>query len=82
MLEQFDIDEPYYTPWLIEVQALLKPKEYENEKLDPDDPDSLYYVYIATKKEVMVNQKKIKENKLKLKKKKKTKKATIKAPNL
>ena len=26
MLEQFDIDEPYYTPWLIEVQAMLKPK--------------------------------------------------------
>ena len=24
MLEQFDIDEPYYTPWLIEVQAMLK----------------------------------------------------------
>lgn len=82
MLEQFDIDEPYYTPWLIEVQALLKPKQYEKEVLDPDDPDSLYYCYIARKKDVMVNQKKIKENKLKLKKKKKTKKATMKAPNL
>jgi hypothetical protein len=28
LLEQFDIDEPFYTPWLIEVQATLKPKEY------------------------------------------------------
>jgi SAM-dependent methyltransferase len=82
ILEQFDIDEPYYTPWLIEVQAMLKPKEFEGEVLDPDDPDSLYWVYICTKNEVMVTQKKIKENKLKLKKKKKGKKATIKAPNL
>ena len=82
MLEQFDIDEPYYTPWLIEVQGVLKPKEYENERLDPDDPESLYYIYIATKKETMVNVKKVKENKLKLKKKKKGKKATMKAPNL
>jgi SAM-dependent methyltransferase len=82
MLEQFDIEEPYYTPWLIEVQAMLKPKEFEGERLDPDDPESLYWVYICRKKEVMVTQKKIKENKLKLKKKKAGKKATIKAPNL
>ncbi len=83
MLEQFDIDEPYYTPWLIEVQAMLKPAQYEDEKMDADDPSHLYWIYIATKKELMVALKEKKENKLKLKaKKSKGKKAMVKAPNL
>jgi len=83
MLEQFDIDEPYYTPWLIEVQAMMKPKAFEEEKIDPDDPAHLYWVYICTKKGWMVKLKETKENKLKLKlKKSKGKKATKKAPNL
>jgi EEF1A lysine methyltransferase 4 len=83
MLEQFDIDEPYYTPWIIEVQAMLKPKQFEDEIMDPDDPSHLYWVYIARKNDVMVTLKKTKENKLKLKAKKaKKKKATTKAPNL
>ena len=82
LLEQFDIDEPFYTPWLIEVQGTLKPKMFENEVMNPDDPDHLYWIYIAQKKELMVHNKKIKENKLKKKKAKKGKKATIKAPNL
>ena len=83
MLEQFDIDEPYYTPWLIEVQAMLKPKQFADEQMDPDDPSHLYWVYIAKKNEMMVNLKKQKENKLKLKARKaKKKKATKKAPNL
>lgn len=83
ILEQFDIDEPYYTPWLIEVQAMLKPAQFEEEKMDADDPSHLYWIYVATKKELMVKLKLQKENKLKLKlKKSKGKKATIKAPNL
>ena len=61
---------------------MLKPKMHEKEVLDPDDPDALYWIYIAEKKELMVKQKKMKENKLKQKRKKKGKKATIKAQNL
>ena len=80
---QFDIDEPFYTPWLIEVQAIIKPKQYEEEVMNPDDPDQLYWVYIARKQGLMVRNKKIKEKKLLEKKKKTTgKKATVKAPNL
>lgn len=83
MLEQFDIDEPYYTPWLIEVQAMVKPKAFEEEKIDPDDPAHLYWVYVCTKRGWMVKLKEQKENKLKLKlKKSKGKKAVVKAPNL
>jgi len=83
MLEQFDIDEPYYTPWLIEVQAMLKPPQFENEKMDADDPTHLYWIYIAKKNDMMVGLKKSKEQKLKLKlSKAKKKKATVKAPNL
>ncbi len=83
LLEQFDIDEPYYTPWLIEVQAVLKPPQFESERMDFDDPSHLYWVYIATKKGWMVKLKEQRENKLKLKMKKaKTKKPTKKAPNL
>eukprot|EP01034_Spumella_vulgaris_P041036 gene41036-50773_t len=52
-LEQYDIDEPYYLPWTVEVQALLKPKEYDEEEQDSADPNSFYFVYICTKKKDM-----------------------------
>jgi ubiquinone/menaquinone biosynthesis C-methylase UbiE len=83
LLEQFDIDEPHYTPWLIEVQGVVKPAAHEAEEIDPDDPAHLYWVYIATKNEMMVALKKKKEDKNLLKAKKATrKKAMVKAPNL
>lgn len=63
------------------MQGLIKPNEYENEVLDEEDPDSMYFIYICTKQEDMVTKKLIKENKIKadLKKKKPKKMA---APNL
>ena len=65
------------------MQAIIKPRQYAEEVMNPDDPDQLYWVYIARKKELMVRNKKIKEKKLLEKKKKTTgKKATVKAPNL
>lgn len=80
-LEQYDIDEPFYTPWEVEVQALAKPLEYEDENLDVEDPSNLYFIYICQKREDLVTKKKIKENKIKLEKKKKKPKL-VKAPNL
>lgn len=80
-LEQYDIDEPNYTPWQVEIQALSKPVEFEEEDLDQDDPDSLYFIYICKKQADMVLKKLIKENKVKAElKKKKPKK--VKAPAL
>jgi hypothetical protein len=42
-----------------------KPAEFEGEDLDPDDPDNLYFMYIATKQEDLVEKKR---NSLKKKK--------------
>lgn len=80
-LEQYDIDEPHYTPWVVEVQALQKPLQYEDEVLDPEDLDSLYFIYICTKQEDMVFRKQVKEQKVLLDKKK-AKPKKVKAPNL
>jgi len=80
-LEQYDIEEPYYTPWEVEVQALAKPLEYENEDLNVEDPDNLYFIYICQKREEMVMRKKIRENKVAQDKRKK-KPRQVKAPNL
>jgi hypothetical protein len=67
-LEQFDADEPHYTPWNIEVEAILKPKQFNEEVLNPDDPDHLYFIYVAKKDKYMVRKKKIKTQKLKTQK--------------
>jgi hypothetical protein len=67
-LEQFDADEPHYTPWNIEVEAVLKPRQFTEEVLNPDDPDHLYFVYIAKKDKYMVRKKKVKANKIKIEK--------------
>lgn len=63
-LEQFDIEEPNFTPWVIEVQAVLKPKEYPDEELDPSDPNSMYFVYICRKTPELVLRKKVKLGRL------------------
>ena len=84
MLEQYDIDEPFYTPWYIEVQAVLKPPMIEGEKLDADNPDHLYWVYVATMDPSMVHRKTERLEKLRKRAAKKTeyKKPTVRAPNL
>lgn len=67
-LEQFDADEPHYTPWNIEVEAILKPRQFGEEALNPDDPDHLYFTYIAKKDKYMVRKKKVKAQKIKTEK--------------
>jgi len=81
-LEQHDLDEPYYTPWTIEVQALLKPKEFPEEELDSADPNSYYFVYICEKRREMVLKKRIKLGRLTKKEQKKYAPKPKKAPNL
>ena len=77
-LEQYDIDEPGFTPWFIEVQAVMKPIEFANEELDIDDPESMYFVYICTKDEELLEKKGAKDGKREKRvKKKKTKKAPL-----
>jgi hypothetical protein len=56
-LEQYDADEPGFTPWYVEVQAVMKPLEYEAEELDADDPESMYFVYICTKDDELIDKK-------------------------
>lgn len=34
-LEQYDVDEPHFTTWFVEVQAVVKPKAFDDEDLDP-----------------------------------------------
>lgn len=80
-LEQYDIDEPNYTPWQVEIQALSKPVAFEDENLDQEDPDSLYFIYICKKQQDMVMKKLIKENKVKAELKKK-KPRKVQAPAL
>jgi stalled ribosome rescue protein Dom34 len=53
----------------------VKPKAYEEEELDPNDPDNLYFIYICIKQADLVLKKKKKQNKLKNRQNKKTKKA-------
>lgn len=60
----------------------MKPKQFADEHLDPDDPESLYFIYIATKSEQLVKKKKIKENKIQAAKTKKSKARKQKAPPL
>lgn len=81
-LEQFDIEEPFFTPWLIEVQAVEKPLAFELEELDPDDPDSMYFIYICVKNPELVKKKKVKEGKIKLAMKKGANAKKMGAPNL
>ena len=81
-LEQYDIDEPFYTPWVIEVQALPKPREVEDQEYDLDDPDSLYFVYICKKQPEMVKKKKVKEGKIAASELKKNAPVRRKAPNV
>lgn len=78
-LEQYDIDEPYYTPWYIDVQAIVKPKAFDDEELEPDDPDSLYWIYICAMNSELLLKKRIKEGKILVKERKDTRK---KAPIL
>jgi len=82
LLEQYDLDEPFYTPWYIEVQAVLKPQMLEGEILDADNPDHLYWIYVATKNPSLVKRKKERVERERNKKKKEFKKPTQKAPNL
>eukprot|EP01038_Epipyxis_sp_PR26KG_P014093 gene14093-18912_t len=81
-LEQYDIDEPFFTPWIIEVQAVMKPNELEGEELDPNDPASLYFVYICQKSPELVKRKKIKEKKIMVKQTTIEAQKKKKAPNL
>jgi len=57
-LEQYDIEEPYFTTWYIEVRALEVPLEYEDEELDEDSPDNYYFVYVCRKDAELVRMKK------------------------
>mmetsp|Transcript_31749 Transcript_31749/g.53555 ORF Transcript_31749/g.53555 Transcript_31749/m.53555 type:complete len:305 (-) Transcript_31749:172-1086(-) len=82
LLEQYDIDVPHYTPWKIEVQALLKPKEFPEEELDPADPNSYYFVYIITKQLEMVIKKGVKLGRINAKQLKALMPQRKKAPNL
>jgi hypothetical protein len=82
MMEQFDIDAPHYTPWKIEVQALLKPKEFPEEELDPLDPDSYYFVYVVVKQKEMVIKKGVKLGRINAKQLKAMQPPRRKAPNL
>lgn len=81
-LEQYDIDLPHFTPWVIEVQAVLKPKEYPLEELDGKDPDSYYFVYVCKKRRDMVIKKKVKLGRLNKKALKALQPTRKKAPNL
>lgn len=67
LMEQYDIDEPLFTPWVIEVQALLKPREYPDEVLDPKDPGAMYFIYICKKTKELVTKKKVRLGRLKKK---------------
>jgi SAM-dependent methyltransferase len=82
LLEQNDLDVEYFTPWKTSVQAVMKPKQFPNEVLDPDDPDSLYFIYCLRKNPELVKAKLIKERKLIIKKNKKVAQATKKSSNL
>eukprot|EP00598_Pedospumella_elongata_P010213 CAMPEP_0184989994 /NCGR_PEP_ID=MMETSP1098-20130426/30608_1 /TAXON_ID=89044 /ORGANISM="Spumella elongata, Strain CCAP 955/1" /LENGTH=278 /DNA_ID=CAMNT_0027515111 /DNA_START=36 /DNA_END=868 /DNA_ORIENTATION=- len=81
-LEQHDIDVPRYTPWMVEVQALLKPKEFPEEELDSADPNSYYFVYIITKRIEMVMKKNVKLGRLNKKQMKALQPTRRRAPNL
>eukprot|EP01032_Pedospumella_encystans_P011383 gene11383-13235_t len=81
-LEQHDIDVPRYTPWMVEVQALLKPKEFPEEELDSADPNSYYFVYIITKRIEMVMKKNVKLGRLNKKQLKALQPTRRRAPNL
>lgn len=48
-LMQEDLDEPYYKPWNIDCQAISKPNDGNEEELDFNDPDNMYFIYICTK---------------------------------
>lgn len=56
-LEQYDIADSAYTPWYVDVQAVLKPEEFEGEVLDASDPKNLYFVYICAKQVDMCRKK-------------------------
>ena len=56
-LEQYDLDEVGYTPWNVDVQAIPKPIQFKDEKLDLDDPESMYFIYVAVKSEMLVERK-------------------------
>lgn len=65
------------------MYCTVKPKEFEEEELDPNDPNSLYFLYICRKNHELVRKKKLKEKKILAgKNKKQTQEKTIKAPNL
>ena len=82
-LEQYDIDEPFFTPWVVEVQALMKPREHDEEVLDPNDPNSMYFVYVCKKTRELVVKKKIKEKRLTKKQAKEAlPKPSRRAPNI
>lgn len=59
MLEQYDIEEPHFTPWVVEVQALLKPRDHPEEVLNPQDPASMYFIYVCKKTRELVLKKKV-----------------------
>jgi stalled ribosome rescue protein Dom34 len=55
---------------------LVKPKAFEAEELDPNDPNNLYFIYICIKQPDLVLKKKKKEKKIQNQRQnKKTKKA-------
>jgi EEF1A lysine methyltransferase 4 len=56
-LEQLDTDQPGFTPWRVDVQAVAKMEQYDGEVLDLDDPDNSYFIYIATKIASLVDKK-------------------------
>ena len=56
-LEQYDLGEAGYTPWYVDVQAVLKPEEFEGEVVDANKAENLYFVYICAKQEEMCKKK-------------------------
>lgn len=82
ILEQLDLDLPNYTPWNTDVLALVKPQQYEEEVLDREDPDSLYFIYVHKIEPELVKKKLIKEKKLAVKAREKRKVPKKKSSNL
>ena len=81
-LEQHDIDEPNFTPWTMDVQAVVKPKQFAKEVMDPDNPESLYFMYVMTKTPELLNRRSRKEQRTEANARKKKKVVKTKASNL
>mmetsp|Transcript_2712 Transcript_2712/g.4075 ORF Transcript_2712/g.4075 Transcript_2712/m.4075 type:complete len:270 (+) Transcript_2712:95-904(+) len=73
-LEIYDIDSPLFTPWYTDVIGIQKPLENDWEELDPDDPASMYFIYLCRMEKKLAKQK-VDRKKQQAKKAKKAKEA-------